>query len=325
MDIIDEIRADHEAGALRLEREYRPQLLAVASRFCPDPVEAEALVYRTMDEAIRRIETLANPDSFFGWMCGIMSNQYGKLNRRKIDGKIDYTGLPPEREDESTGVDNIVRAVDGTILHEAIEHLPPKLKEAVLLRYFADMPLTQIARFLMIPVGTVNSRLHMARMVLTMRLSAKLKKGELWWHDLNWLVREVEKHGARTWAWSDYLRRHDKDQFRREFCRRMPKTVVQNPWMYWTKKAKMDTEPYTKAFVTLAEAGYDVAPCGSNCYGVTENFPDMAEWCHERISPERLKGMIMAPWLRTLPAYRRLFWQAADLIAEARGRVKRKV
>jgi len=129
-----------------------------------------------MDEAIRRIETLANPDSFFGWMCGIMSNQYGKLNRRTIDGKIDYTGLPPEREDESTGVDNIVRAVDGTILHEAIEHLPPKLKEAVLLRYFADMPLTQIARFLMIPVGTVNSRLHMARMVLTMRLSAKLKK-----------------------------------------------------------------------------------------------------------------------------------------------------
>jgi hypothetical protein len=101
----------------------------------------------------------------------------------------------------------------------------------------------------------------------------------------------------------------------------MPKTVVQNPWMYWTKKAKMDTEPYIQAFLTLAEAGYDIAPCGSNCYGVTENFPDMAEYCHEKIAPERLKGMIMAPWIRTIPEYRRLHWQAADLMAEAIRRV----
>ena len=31
MAIIDEIRADREAGALRLEREYKPRLLAVAA------------------------------------------------------------------------------------------------------------------------------------------------------------------------------------------------------------------------------------------------------------------------------------------------------
>ena len=176
MDIVDEIRADREAGVIRLEREYKPRLLAVAVRFCPDPQEAEALVYRTMDETIRCIETLSDPDSFFGWMCGIMSNQFGKLNRRKINGEITYTDQPPERADESIGVDNVVQAVDATLLREAIESLPPKLKETVLLRYFADMPLTQIARFLMIPVGTVNSRLHMARIALGMRLGAKLKK-----------------------------------------------------------------------------------------------------------------------------------------------------
>lgn len=151
-----------------------------------------------------------------------------------------------------------------------------------------------------------------------------MRQGDLWWHDLNWLVREVERYGARAWAWSDYLRRHTKDQFKSEFCRKMPKTVVQNPWMYWTKKDKMDTEPYIQAFLTLAEAGYDVAACGSNCYGVTENFPDMAEYCHEKIAPERWKGMIMAPWIKTIEPYRRLHWQAADLIAEAIGRVADK-
>ena len=175
MDIIDEIRADREAGALRLEREYKPRLLAVAARFCPDETEAEALVYRTIDEAIRCIETLSDPNAFFGWMCGIMSNQYGKLNRRKIDGQIVYTDKMPEDE-ESGGAESVVQAVDATLLREAVEGLPDKLREAVVLRYFADMPILQIARFLTIPVGTVNSRLHLARMALSMRLGAKLKK-----------------------------------------------------------------------------------------------------------------------------------------------------
>ena len=175
MDIIDEIRADREAGALRLEREYKPRLLAVAARFCPDETEAEALVYRTIDEAIRCIETLSDPNAFFGWMCGIMSNQYGKLNRRKIDGQIVYTDKMPE-DVESDGAESVVQAVDATLLREAVEGLPDKLREAVVLRYFADMPILQIARFLTIPVGTVNSRLYLARMALSMRLGAKLKK-----------------------------------------------------------------------------------------------------------------------------------------------------
>ena len=160
---------------MRLEREYKPRLLAVAVRFCPDKDEAEALVYRTIDEAIRCIETLSEPSSFFGWMCGIMSNQYGKLNRRKIDGQIVYTDKLPE-DVEVDGAENVVREVDGALLRDAVEGLPEKLKETILLRYFVDMPIAQIARFLTIPVGTVNSRLHMARQALAIRLGGKLKK-----------------------------------------------------------------------------------------------------------------------------------------------------
>ena len=49
----------------------------------------------------------------------------------------------------------------------------------------------------------------------------------------------------------------------------------------------------------------------------------MAEWCHERVSSDRLKGMIMAPWTRTMPEYRRLHLQAADLMSEAIRRVSK--
>ena len=140
-----------------------------------------------------------------------------------------------------------------------------------------------------------------------------MRQGDLWWRDLNWFVREVERHGARAWVWSDYIRRHPLD----EFCRKMPKSVVQNPWTYRATKAKMDADPLIKIYRTLADAGYDVAPCGSNCYGVTENFPAMAEYCKTHLPPDRFKGMIMAPWIRTIAPYRRLHWEAADLMAEA--------
>ena len=77
MDIVDQIRTNREEGARRLASEYKARLLAVACRFCSDPTEAESLAWRTMDEAVRSIETLSNPDSLFSWMCGIMSNWYG--------------------------------------------------------------------------------------------------------------------------------------------------------------------------------------------------------------------------------------------------------
>ena len=140
-----------------------------------------------------------------------------------------------------------------------------------------------------------------------------MRQGDLWWNDLNWFVREVEKYGARAWVWSDYIRRHPLE----EFCKKMPKTVVQNPWTYRATKAKMASDPLIKIYSTLAEAGYDVAPCGSNCYGVTENFPEMSVYCKATLPAERFKGMIMAPWIKTIAPYRRLHWQAADLMAEA--------
>ena len=175
MDIVDQIRADREKGAICLERGYKSRLMAVAVKLCQDETEAEALVYQAFDEAVRRIETLSKPESFYSWLCSILVNCHGMATRRKENSRVSFTDKLPEPPAED-GPDHIVLSIDGAILHEAIGHLPPKLKETVVLRYFMEMPLQQIARFLMIPVGTVNSRLHVARTVLAMRLGAKLKK-----------------------------------------------------------------------------------------------------------------------------------------------------
>ena len=45
-------------------------------------------------------------------------------------------------------------------LRDALTTLPDDLRECVALRYFADLPLDEIASAQEIPVGTVKSRLH---------------------------------------------------------------------------------------------------------------------------------------------------------------------
>jgi len=140
----------------------------------------------------------------------------------------------------------------------------------------------------------------------------RMRQGDLWWHDFNYLVGEVEKQGARAWVWSDYLRRHKLE----EFLAKMPKSVVQSPWTYWAKEPSLE-DPLIKIFDTLATNGYDVIPCGSNCYGVKENFPEMAKFCQKQLPAEHFKGMIFAPWMANIPAWRRLLNEGADIFGQA--------
>ncbi len=58
------------------------------------------------------------------------------------------------------------RDPDTTWLRDIVERLSPKLREAVLLHYYADLPVAEIARLVHRPVGTVKRRLHDARLAL---------------------------------------------------------------------------------------------------------------------------------------------------------------
>ena len=51
-------------------------------------------------------------------------------------------------------------------LRDLVERLPERLREAVLLHYYADLPVAEVARLVRRPVGTVKRRLFEARALL---------------------------------------------------------------------------------------------------------------------------------------------------------------
>jgi RNA polymerase sigma-70 factor (ECF subfamily) len=55
-------------------------------------------------------------------------------------------------------------------LWDAVRRLPPPLCEVVLLHYLCDLPLSEVARAIRRPTGTVKRRLHEARRLLATTL-----------------------------------------------------------------------------------------------------------------------------------------------------------
>lgn len=146
--------------------------------------------------------------------------------------------------------------------------------------------------------------------------SVIIRQGDLWWHDFLWFVRTVEGLGMQAWIWTDRNREHAD-----EFYQRMPKSVIQSNWYYGKKftagsgdsKAADTDRKRLEYFIDFAKAGYSQVPCGSNWY-VDGNFPELAKFCKRNVSAASLKGMLMAPWFKTMPENRtKLLASAAEM------------
>lgn len=136
-----------------------------------------------------------------------------------------------------------------------------------------------------------------------------VRQHDLWWHDFNFLVGEVEKGGARPWIWSDYVWWHPET-----FFKRMPRSVLQSNWYYGAEfDEKIDS---VKAYLDLEEHGYDQVPTGSN-WRVPENFQETVNYCTRHIARERLLGFLQTVWRPTLEACRQRHIQAIELAGQA--------
>ena len=138
---------------------------------------------------------------------------------------------------------------------------------------------------------------------------ALARQFDLWWHDLDFFIEQVEKGGSRAWIWSDYVW-HKPDVF----YDKMPKSVLQSNWYYG-----LDFNPdivHVKAYHDLESHNYDQIPTGSN-YSLAENFEKTVAYCKKVIAPERLLGFLQTPWKPTVSVFRDHHIQAIEVVGRA--------
>lgn len=135
-----------------------PRLMRTAFLLTGEQHAAEDLVQTTLEQvyvAWRRVASADDPEAY---VRRVMINAHARRYRRKLREflapKSDEPGLAHEVAD--TG-DRIAQADDRHALLGALAELPPRQREAVVLRYWEDLTETQTAEAMGCSVGAVKS------------------------------------------------------------------------------------------------------------------------------------------------------------------------
>ncbi len=135
-----------------------------------DQEMAKDAVQETFMKAYRAMPDFRWESNARTWLTRIAINTCRDMQRSWWHRCINRSIIPEELPLVSEGVSD-----DAIAVAQAIAKLPPKLKEAVLLYYYQNMQMDEIAEVLGIHISSVSGRLKRARN----RLRAELK-GVLW-------------------------------------------------------------------------------------------------------------------------------------------------
>ncbi|WP_196073147.1 RNA polymerase sigma factor [Nakamurella alba] len=144
--------ADRRGELVEVLLAERHGLLRLAAALTGRMVAAEDLVQEVMLRCIRAWPD-PPPTSPGAYLRRALVNlHHDQLRRRRIATE-DPVAQPPERADGSDAQQDVL---DRIVLHQQLSTLPDRLREVLVLRYYADLTTTEIARMLRRPVGTVR-------------------------------------------------------------------------------------------------------------------------------------------------------------------------
>ncbi len=159
----------------QLVERYRAHLINQAFSILGNQSDAEDVAQESLCEAFQDLTNLKDSRLLVNWLRQInRRNAMDLLRSRKSESnKI-------QRARKESG---ILDAVSGGFskvdireaVARAIDHLPEKLREIVVLRYWEHMPYRDLAKRLDIPLGTVKSQLARADTLLEKQLNKFLE------------------------------------------------------------------------------------------------------------------------------------------------------
>ncbi len=156
-----------------LVRRYKDQLLNYVYRFVGNRVDAEDIIQETFLRVFKNKHYYKEIAKFSTWVYTIAGNlaktELRRRKRRKFFSVSNFVN--DERDYDIPDLDrNPEQEVDGAIkeayIQKAIDKLPPKFKEVILLRDVQGFAYEEISQILNIPLGTVKSRVNRGRLKL---------------------------------------------------------------------------------------------------------------------------------------------------------------
>jgi len=170
-----------DARVARTEAERREAFAALFSQMAPrlfrtavgilgNPHDAADALQEAGLKAYRYFDSLADPAAGPAWLNRILINVCYDLGRRRA--RAVPTGLEVVPCPGGYGAPET-----DWLLLEALQLLSPEQRATVVLRFFQDLSIPQIAQVMAVPEGTVKSRLHASLAKLRAALASSEKEG----------------------------------------------------------------------------------------------------------------------------------------------------
>ena len=161
-------RGDAEAFC-ELIAPHEPRLLAQALGLCRNATQAEDLVQETLVEAWKSLRRFDGSCRFETWLYAILLHRHQKALRYArvrpffcLDAESRDRALEQLQALGGSPAESADALDDSERIRRCLADLPPKHREVISLRFFADAPLEEIAAALGCSLGTVKSRLFYA-------------------------------------------------------------------------------------------------------------------------------------------------------------------
>jgi RNA polymerase sigma factor (sigma-70 family) len=142
-----------------LDAVYRrlfPKLVGLLSLYCGDRWVAEEIAQETLSRLWARSPQSA-PDSPDAWTYRVAMNLANSwFRRRAIERRARDAHEATDHDDEMGDVDDFL------VVSRALQNLPPRQRQAVVLRYFTDLSVEDTARAMRCAPGTVKAHTHKA-------------------------------------------------------------------------------------------------------------------------------------------------------------------
>ena len=171
-DIVRRTLADKDAFALLISR-YEAKLLRYLERLGLGVKEdREDVLQNAFIKAYKNLNSFDPTLAFSSWMYRITHNEAMSFFRARQarpqvilgeDGESLLTEMRDETSDTATLAEHRLSSEE---LARGFARIPPKYRDALVLRYFEERSYAEMSDILLVPVGTVSTLLYRAKKAL---------------------------------------------------------------------------------------------------------------------------------------------------------------
>ena len=193
-----------------LMRRFRPALFRCARIYVSNDQDAEDLVQETFIKAFSTLDTLDNAAAFPGWIKRICRNAGVDRTRRHPEHRETvFSEMPVPDEDmeyDPADSDALRKAEEAytneqrrKILYRILDELPEEQRTVLVMKYYENKGLKEIAQQLSLPMSTVTGRFSVAKSKVKTAVEALQKREGIRLYNiapvpfLMWLLQSEEQ------------------------------------------------------------------------------------------------------------------------------------